>query len=65
MSQHLPSIGPAEVPTCSPSPPLPLSIVLLLIKMMAEYCQCATDLPTLAYDVMGKLVDIMTVSQGR
>ena len=29
---------------------------------MMEYCQCAADLPTLAYDVMGKLVDVMKVN---
>ena len=36
-------------------------MVLLLVKVMMEYCQCASDLPTLAYDVMGKLVDVMKV----
>ena len=26
---------------------------------MVEYCDCATDLPMLAYDVMNKLVEVM------
>jgi vacuolar protein sorting-associated protein 54 len=38
-----------------------VGVVLLLVKVMMEYCQCASDLPTLAYDVMGKLVDVMKV----
>ena len=37
------------------------SVLLLVIKMVTEYCMCANDLPTLVTDVMGRLVDILKV----
>ena len=43
-------------------PPSPLRIVLLLIKIITEYCQCADDLPMLVTEVMSKLVDTLKVS---
>ena len=35
--------------------------MLLLIKMVMEYCQCTDDLPMLVTEVLGKLVDMMKV----
>ena len=31
--------------------------------MVTEYCQCADDLPMLITDVMGRLVDMLKVSE--
>ncbi len=42
--------------------PLPFRIVLLLIKMVMEYCSCADDLPMLITDVLSKLVEILKVT---
>ena len=36
-------------------------VMLLLIKMVMEYCQCTDDLPMLVTEVLGKLVDMMKV----
>lgn len=35
--------------------------MLLLIKMVVEYCQCTDDLPMLVTEVLGRLVDMMKV----
>lgn len=37
------------------------SVVLLLIKVLLEYCQCADDLPMLVMEVMSKTVDLLKV----
>ena len=37
--------------------------VLMLIKMMVEYCQCVVDIPTAAPDLLTRLIDLLKVSQ--
>ena len=37
-------------------------IVLLLLKIITEYCQCADDLPMLVNEIMSKLIEILKVS---
>ena len=37
-------------------------IVLLLIKIVVEYCQCADDLPMLITEVLMKTIDMLKVS---
>ena len=50
-----------------PSLPLSLlpshlgSIVVLLINLVMEYCQCADDLPMLVNEVMSKLIETLKV----
>ena len=39
------------------------SIVLILVKVVVEYCQCADDLPMLVIEVMSKLIDTLKVLQ--
>ena len=36
-------------------------IVLLLLKIITEYCQCADDLPMLVNEIMSKLIEILKV----
>jgi len=37
------------------------STVLLLMKMMVEYCQCVDDIPSAAPDLLTRLVDLLKV----
>ena len=37
------------------------STVLMLVKMVVEYCQCVTDIPTAAPDLLTRLVDLLKV----
>ena len=39
------------------------SILLLMIKMVMEYCQCADNLPMLVTEVMSKLIETLKVCQ--
>ena len=34
----------------------------MLVKMVVEYCQCVTDIPTAAPDLLTRLVDLLKVS---
>ena len=36
--------------------------VLLLLKMVVEYCQCVDDIPSVAPDLLTRLVDLLKVS---
>lgn len=36
--------------------------VLLLLKMVIEYCQCADDIPAVAADLLTRLVDLLKVN---
>lgn len=36
--------------------------VLLLLKMVVEYCQCVDDIPAVAPDLLTRLVDLLKVS---
>lgn len=33
----------------------------MLLKMVVEYCQCAEDIPTVAADLLTRLVDLLKV----
>ena len=35
--------------------------VLLLLKMVAEYCQCVEDIPTVSMDILTRLIEILQV----
>lgn len=39
--------------------------VLMLIKMVMEYCQCVTDIPNSAPDLLTRLVDLLKVFNSR
>ena len=36
--------------------------MLLLLKMIVEYCQCVDDIPSVAPDLLTRLVDLLKVS---
>ena len=36
--------------------------MLLLLKMVVEYCQCVDDIPSVAPDLLTRLVDLLKVS---
>lgn len=42
-----------------------VSVLLLLIKMITEYCQIINDLPMLVTDILGKLVDMLKFFNAR
>ena len=37
--------------------------VLMLIKMMMEYCQCVVDIPTATPDLLTRLIDLLKVKK--
>ncbi|VDI22077.1 vacuolar protein sorting-associated protein 54 [Mytilus galloprovincialis] len=39
--------------------------VLLLLKMMVEYCQCVDDIPSAAPDLLTRLVDLLKIFNSR
>ncbi|XP_038072831.1 vacuolar protein sorting-associated protein 54-like [Patiria miniata] len=39
--------------------------VLLLLKMVAEYCQCAIDIPSVTSDILTRLVEILQMFNSR
>ncbi|XP_071832408.1 vacuolar protein sorting-associated protein 54-like isoform X1 [Apostichopus japonicus] len=39
--------------------------VLLLLKMVAEYCQCVRDMPSAAGDILTRLVEILQIFNSR
>ncbi|KAL8589719.1 hypothetical protein ACOMHN_027227 [Nucella lapillus] len=39
--------------------------VLMLVKMVVEYCQCVTDIPTTAPDLLFRLVDLLKMFNSR
>ncbi|XP_076464051.1 vacuolar protein sorting-associated protein 54-like isoform X2 [Babylonia areolata] len=39
--------------------------VLMLVKMVMEYCQCVTDIPTAAPDLLSRLVDLLKMFNSR
>lgn len=39
--------------------------VLLLLKMVAEYCQCVEDMPSAAGDILTRLVEILQIFNSR
>lgn len=36
--------------------------VLMLVKMVVEYCQCVTDIPSATPELLTRLVDLLKVS---
>ncbi|KAJ8309174.1 hypothetical protein KUTeg_014048 [Tegillarca granosa] len=39
--------------------------VLLLLKMMVEYCQCVNDIPSAASDLLNRLVELLKIFNSR
>ncbi|XP_071789704.1 vacuolar protein sorting-associated protein 54-like isoform X2 [Asterias amurensis] len=39
--------------------------VLLLLKMIAEYCQCAIDIPSVTADILTRLIEILQMFNSR
>ena len=38
------------------------STVLMLLKMVVEYCQCVDDIPTATPDILSRLVELLKVT---
>ena len=38
------------------------STLLIVLRMITEYCNCADDLPMLATDILSKLIDLLKVN---
>ena len=41
---------------------LSYSTLLIVVRMITEYCSCADDLPMLVTDILNKLIDLLKVT---
>lgn len=57
--------GPAEVLVVETQTFAVVGTVLMLMKMMVEYCQCVDNIPSAAPDLMSRLVDLFKIFNSR
>ena len=43
----------------------PCSTVLMLLKMVMEYCQCADDIPSVTADILSRLIELLKMFNSR
>ncbi|KAK7506845.1 hypothetical protein BaRGS_00001696 [Batillaria attramentaria] len=60
-----PEIKPSETLFVDGEKYAVVGTVLMLVKMVVEYCQCVTDIPTAAPDLLTRLVDLLKVFNSR
>ncbi|XP_062586622.1 vacuolar protein sorting-associated protein 54-like isoform X2 [Saccostrea cucullata] len=57
--------GPTEVLVVEDQTFAVVGTVLMLLKMMVEYCQCVNDIPSAAPDLLSRLVDLFKIFNSR